>query len=68
MPTTAPPGRTIGQIAQDLGVPLHRVEFAIRSRGIEPSQRIARWRLWDDAGFERVKSTLARIESDRTGR
>ncbi len=54
IPSTVP---TVGEIARRLGVPLHRVEYVIRARRIEPTGRAGNVRIFTDAdvdviGFE----------------
>ena len=56
---------TVGENARRLGVPLHRVEYVIRSRGIRPTARAGNARLFTDNDVCRIKSELARIDSDR---
>lgn len=50
---------TVGKIAADLGEPLHRVAYAIRSRGIRPSAHAGRLRLYDRAAVARIRQALA---------
>lgn len=65
--TASPPRWTIGSIATECGVPVHRVRDIIEARGIEPVFRAARFRLFSDADVERIRSELRRIETDREG-
>ena len=53
---------TLGVIAAELGAPLHRVAYAIRSRGIRPTARAGRLRLYDAAAVERIRVALAEIQ------
>jgi len=62
IPTTVP---TVGSIADQLGVPVHRVRYVIESRGIEPSGRAGNARVFSDADVDRIASELRRIERER---
>lgn len=52
--------RTVGQVAHELGEPLHRVEYVIRSRGIEASSRVGILRVFDLAAVDRIRAALKR--------
>jgi hypothetical protein len=56
---------TVGEIARRLGVPLHRVEYVIRSRRIEPTGKAGNAYVYSDADVDRIASELRRIERDR---
>jgi DNA-binding transcriptional MerR regulator len=58
---TPPDVPTVGSIAQQLGVPLHRVRYVIESRAIEPSGWAGNARVFTDADVDRIRSELARI-------
>lgn len=58
---------TVGSIAKRLGVELHRVEYLIDAREIEPVGRAGIARVFDDAAVERIESELQRIEATREG-
>lgn len=60
-----PTAPTVGEIARRLEVPLHRVEYVIRSRGIRPTSRAGNARVFSDAAVEMIGSELQRIERDR---
>jgi len=64
---TIPPVQTVGSIAEQLGVPVHRIRYVIESRRIEPSGRAGNARIFTDADVERIASELRRIERDREG-
>lgn len=50
--------RTPGQIAKLLGVPLHRVQYAILSRGIKESSRAGQLRLFGLDAVEQIAEAL----------
>jgi hypothetical protein len=51
--------RTPGVIAQELGEPLHRVLYVLKTRQhITPSARAGRLRLYDFAAVDKVRSAL----------
>ncbi len=50
--------RTPGQIARDLSVPLHRVQYAILSRGIKPSSRAGMLRLFGPDAVEQIAEAI----------
>lgn len=67
-PPVVPTLKTSGVIAAQLGVPLHRVLYVLRTRGhIRPSARAGALRLYDRAAVTLVREELARIESRRLG-
>jgi len=49
---------TVGEIAHKLGVPLHRVEYLIRARGIRPSSWAGNARVFSDKAVERIAREL----------
>ena len=51
---------TIGAIATRLGVPLHRVEYVIRSRGIPASGRAGRLRVFAPEAITLIRHVLER--------
>ena len=53
---------TIGDIVRLTGEDLHRVEYAIRSRRIQPVRRLGNINLYDVGGVEQVKAALAAIQ------
>ena len=58
---------TVGVIARRLRNPLHRVEYVISSRGIQPDGMAGNARVFSDAAVARIKSELQRIDDDREG-
>ncbi len=61
-PTVYP---TVGEIARLLGQPLHRIEYCIRSRAIEPLATAGNARVFTDADVSYIASELRRIDSER---
>ena len=54
---------TVGQIARRLNEPLHRVEYAIKTRSIEPWGSTGNARLFVEADVERVAEAIRDIDS-----
>ena len=53
---------TVGDVCRATGAPLHRVEYAIASRRIQPVRRAGAANLYDAAGMERITAALAAIQ------
>lgn len=49
---------TVGRIATALGVPLHRVEYVIRSRNIQPAARAGSLRVFTRTDIARIEREL----------
>jgi hypothetical protein len=63
-PDTAPKLRTPGVLAEDLGQPLHRVLYVLRSRQhIRPAAMAGRLRLYDPDALEAIRVELARMDA-----
>ncbi len=56
---------TVGAIAQRLNEPLHRIEYVIRSRRIEPVARAGNARIFSETQIQHIESELTRIDADR---
>lgn len=56
------PYLTVGEVAAELGQPLHRVLYIIDSRRIEPAARIGRIRAFTHEQVEVIKRELAGID------
>ena len=54
---------TVGEIANRLGVPLHRVEYAVLAHDISPVGRAGNARVFDDSALKRIKAALGSKES-----
>ena len=64
MPTTFP---TVGAIAERLGKPLHRIEYIIRARKIQPTGVAGNVRVFSESDVERISRELNRIDDERGG-
>lgn len=58
---------TVGEIARRLGEPIHKVEYIIRSRDIQPTGWAGNARLFTELDIERIGNELRRIAADREG-
>jgi hypothetical protein len=56
---------TIGEISRRLDEPLHRVEYAIRPRNIQPNATAGNLRIFDVETIERVAGILREIDLKR---
>ena len=60
--------RTPGVLAADLGEPLHRVLYVLRTRHhIRPSARAGRLRLYDREALAMIRRELNAIDARRAG-
>jgi len=50
--------KTLGIIARELGVPLHRVQYAVLARSIKPAGRAGMLRLFDARAVEQIAGAL----------
>ena len=53
---------TVGVIAQQCGVPLHKVEYLIKARGIKPLGMAGHSRVFTEADAERIAAELQRMK------
>ena len=66
MEATEPEARTVGTIARELGVALHRVEYVLRTRPhIQPTARAGRVRLYDKDALAMIRHALNAIDARR---
>lgn len=56
---------TVGAIARRLKRPLHRIEYLIRSRGLQPCGRAGNARIFSEDQVDYIASELSRIEAER---
>lgn len=64
----APNLRTPGVLATDLGEPLHRVLYVLRTRKhIRPAARAGRLRLYPRAAIAQIRHELNSIDARRAG-
>jgi len=54
---------SVGEIARRLGHPVHRIEWVIRSRGIQPVSRCGHIRIFSDAAVRFIEEELACIDA-----
>lgn len=59
-PSIAP---TVGEIAKQLGEPLHRIEYIIRSRNIQPASRAGNVRIFAEAEVAHIADQLRQIDA-----
>lgn len=62
MPTYAPSMPTIGEIARRLAVPVHRVAYVIRARGLRPCGWAGNARVFDESALEVIAAEVERID------
>ena len=67
MTASAKPLLTVGVIAHRLSVPVHRVEYAIRSRNIRPRGRAGNARVFTEADLRRIVVSLHCTDQERDG-
>jgi hypothetical protein len=63
-PTIAP---TVGEIAKRLAEPLHRVEYVIRSRCIQPATRAGNVRIFTEPDVALIAHELRLIDARQKG-
>lgn len=56
---------TVGEIARRLRVPLHRVEYVIMSRHLQPCGRAGNARIFSEADVTYLASELRRIDEQK---
>ena len=56
---------SIGQIATRLNEPIHRIEYAVKSRAIVPCALAGNARVFDEAAVERIAAALRDIDGQR---
>jgi len=56
---------TIGDISNRIGIPQHRVAYAIKRYGVEPAQRAGMTRLWTEDCVERIAAAVRRCTTGR---
>lgn len=59
------PMPTVGAIALSLGVPVHRVEYVLRTRDIQPIGVAGNARVFAPDDVRRIGSELRRIDAER---
>lgn len=56
---------TVGSIARELEVPVHRVAYVIATRDIQPSARVGQAWAYGTRQFEQIKRHVQAIEDRR---
>jgi DNA-binding transcriptional MerR regulator len=56
---------TIGEIARRLGVAVHRVEYVVRTRNIQPVSRAGNLRVFSEPDIDFVGAEIRRIDGER---
>ena len=59
---------TVGQVAERLEAPLHRVKYAIDAYGIAPAGRVGILRVWSEDDLPQIRNALRRTEERQGGR
>lgn len=59
---------TIGDLAEACNCPIHRVEYLLRSRKIEPVMRAGNYRVYASEVVDTLKGELEKIEQRRAVR
>ena len=67
MSETIPVALTVGEIARRLGEPIHRIEYIIRARNVEPASRAGNAHVFAEADLEYIACELRRIDREREG-
>lgn len=68
MPQSTPSSvPTVGEIGRRLGVPVHKVEYVIRARGIVPVAWAGNARVFSETDVHRIAAELRRIEDEKGG-
>jgi hypothetical protein len=62
MPLSLQPESTVGVIARQMGEPIHRIEYIIRTRNIRPTRIVGRYRVFDEAAVNLIVAELRRID------
>lgn len=59
---------TVGVIAAKLGVPVHRVEYILRARTIEPVSRAGGLRIFTPEQAEQIADDLRHVDDREEGK
>lgn len=66
MSRSVPAQPTVGEIARRTGYPVHKIEYVIRSRNLQPATVAGNARVFSEADVAFIVHELDRIESDRS--
>jgi hypothetical protein len=67
LPTSTTTVPTVGEIARRLAEPLHRIEYVIRSRSIQPASRAGNVRIFAEADVAFIADELRQIAARQQG-
>ena len=56
---------TVGVIAQRVGEPIHRIEYVIRARNLQPVERAGNCRVFSEADVDFIAAELRRIDAEK---
>ncbi len=58
---------TVGEIARRIGEPIHRVEYIIKARDIQPTERAGNCRVFTDGDVALIATEIRRIDAEKQG-
>lgn len=58
---------SVGEIARQIGEPVWRIEYQIRSRNIQPTGRAGNARVFDEADVSYITNEICHIDRERRG-
>ncbi len=56
---------SLGEISRQLHVPIHRVEYVVRTRNIEPTLIAGGRHFYSESSIQRIGNEIKRIDQDR---
>ncbi len=65
MTTAVPAQPTVGEIARRTGYPVHKIEYVIRSRNLQPATVAGNARVFSETDVEFIAHELHRIEAEK---
>ena len=57
---------TVGEIARRMNEPMHRIEYVVRTRHIQPTGWAGNLRVFAEADVERITAELRRIDKQKS--
>ena len=63
-----PVALSVGEIARRIGCPIHRVEYVIRSRALQPKERAGNVRVFSEADISLITGEIRRIDARNSAR
>lgn len=55
---------TVGEIANRIGCPIHRVEYLVRSRNIHSAQRAGNLRVFSESDLKRIAAEVQPVDAE----